>query len=340
MKLNSRDAAAWIGKPPPDRPGTLLHGTDAMRVALKRQDLVTALIGPDGETDLRLVRLSPADLRRERTIVSDEMKARGFFPGPRALLIEEATAQHADPILAALKDWAPGDAHLVVTAGSLKPASALRKGFEGHRSAAAIAIYDDPPDRAEIEAALARAGLTQIAPDAMQALTALAHTVDPGDFRQVLEKVALYKHGDPAPLEAADIAACAPVSTDASLDEILGVVTDGKADRIGPLLSRLVAQGVTPVSLCIGAMRHFRTLHTAAADPGGAGSGIGRLRPPVYGPRRDALLRQAQSWGAERLGQALSLLVETDLTLRSSTRAPQMALMERTLIRLAMMGRR
>ena len=37
--------------------------------------------------------------------------------------------------------------------------------------------------------------------------------------------------------------------------------------------------------------------------------------------------------------QALALLVETDLTLRSTSKAPAMAVMERALIRLAMMKR-
>jgi len=36
----------------------------------------------------------------------------------------------------------------------------------------------------------------------------------------------------------------------------------------------------------------------------------------------------------------MAMLIETDLTLRSSSRAPQMAVMERTLIRLAMLSRR
>jgi DNA polymerase-3 subunit delta len=40
-----------------------------------------------------------------------------------------------------------------------------------------------------------------------------------------------------------------------------------------------------------------------------------------------------------RLEGALSLLMETDLTLRSSSRAPAMAVMERALIRLSMMAR-
>jgi DNA polymerase-3 subunit delta len=55
--------------------------------------------------------------------------------------------------------------------------------------------------------------------------------------------------------------------------------------------------------------------------------------------QRDAALKQASHWGMRRLEQALALLVETDLSLRSTSKAPAMAVMERALIRLAMMRR-
>ena len=51
---------------------------------------------------------------------------------------------------------------LVVTAGTLTKASALKKLFEDHPNACAAGIYDDPPGREEIEAALAAAGLSAI----------------------------------------------------------------------------------------------------------------------------------------------------------------------------------
>ncbi|MFN4100582.1 MAG: DNA polymerase III subunit delta, partial [Pararhodobacter sp.] len=106
-------------------------------------------------------------------------------------------------------------------------------------------------------------------------------------------------------------------------------------------LSRLAAQGSTPVTVCIGAARHFRTLHALASAPGGAGQAINALRPPVYGARRDKLLRQAQNWTLPRIEEALLDLTATDLVLRSSTRAPVRALAERALIRLARLaGRR
>ena len=104
-------------------------------------------------------------------------------------------------------------------------------------------------------------------------------------------------------------------------------------------MRKLQAQGVTAVSLCIGATRHFRTLYAAASDPGGPSAGIGRVLPPVFGPRRDKMVRQAQNWGVNKLETALTLLTDTDLKLRSAGQnAPALAVMERALIRLAMLG--
>ena len=94
------------------------------------------------------------------------------------------------------------------------------------------------------------------------------------------------------------------------------------------------------MGLSIGATRHFRTLHRVASDPGGAGAGIGKLRPPVFGPRRDRIQRQASHWGMFKLERALGILLDTDLTLRSTAEVPQMAVMERSLLKIAWLGRR
>ena len=95
-----------------------------------------------------------------------------------------------------------------------------------------------------------------------------------------------------------------------------------------------------PVTLTIGAARHFKTLFSAASDPGGAANGLGNCAP-VYGPRRDMIVRQAQHWGGRKLQDALTVLTDLDLQLRSAgQRAPAMELVERCLIRLAMMAQR
>ncbi|MEI4485275.1 DNA polymerase III subunit delta [Frigidibacter sp. MR17.14] len=340
MKLSGPAASRYFAKPDPARTGLLIFGTDAMRVALRRQEVIAALIGPEGEAEMRLTRIPAADLRRDGALLMDAMKAQGFFPGFRVAFLEDAGDGLAPLVAAAIADWRPGDAAIVVTAGSLTAKSALRKVFEDHANSYAIGIYDDPPSREEIEDTLRKAGLAAIDREAMTDLLALAKELDPGDFRQTVEKIALYKHGDPAPLSPADVAALAPASVEADVDDLLAIVADGQLAKLGPMMRRLEGQGTSPVTICIAALRHFRALHAASSDPGGPASGIARMRPPVFGPRRDRLLRQAQDWSLPALERALAEIVETDLTLRSSTRAPLGAVIERALVRIATLRRR
>ena len=340
MKMAGTGAQGYLRKPDPSHSGLLIFGADAMRVATARQTAIAALVGPQGEEEMRLTRIPAADLRKDPAILDDAIKAQGFFPGHRVAFVEDATDGLAKALTTALLDWQLGDAQIVVTAGQLTAKSALRKAFEGHGSAVAIGIYDDPPNRDDILNALKSAGLAAPSRDITDGLMELAQTLEPGDFRQTVEKVGLYKLGDDAPLTMEDVLACAPQSAEVDVDDVLDVVTQGQAQALGPVLRNLYAQGVTPVTLCIGATRHFKRLYAVASDPGGASAGIGRLRPPVFGPRRDKIVRQATAWGRDRLERALTALTDVDLQLRSSDSAPQNALMERTLIRLAMMARR
>lgn len=337
MKLNARDVAGYVRAPDPADAGLLLFGEDAMRVADARAAYVRAVAGPEAEADMRLTRFDPGDLRRDPAALIDALKARGFFDGPRVVIVEGAGDALAPVMAAALDAWHSEDARLIVTAGSLPARSKLRKLFEGAKSARAGGIYDIPPSRSDVEEAIRAAGLSPDR-DALAALHALSQSLEPGDFRQCLEKLSLYALGASG-VSLADVEACAPRSSEADLDDLLTIVADGQADQVGPLLQRLYAQGTVPVTICIMALRHFRTLHRVASAPGGASAGIGALRPPVYGPRRDRLARQAARWGVDRLETAHRQLLEADLSLRSGARVPAEAMIERVLIRLAMLPR-
>jgi DNA polymerase III subunit delta len=161
MKLSPRDASGYFARPDRDKTGILIYGEDAMRVALKRQELIAALIGPEGENEMRLTRIQAAELRKEPALLGDAIKEVGFFPGQRVAFVEDANDTVVNPVAAALEDWRSGDAQIVVTGGQLPAKSALRKLFEGHSNAYAAALYNDPPSRAEIEAELTRAGLAR-----------------------------------------------------------------------------------------------------------------------------------------------------------------------------------
>ena len=82
MKLAGAEASRFLAKPDPNRAGLLIFGADTMRVALKRQEAIAALIGPQGEAEMRLTRIQAADLRKNAALLEDATRAIGFFPGP------------------------------------------------------------------------------------------------------------------------------------------------------------------------------------------------------------------------------------------------------------------
>ncbi len=341
MKLSGRQAAGYPQNPDPQRPALLLYGADPVRVGARRDAAALALAGPAAAAEMRLDRIGAAELRATPSALADALRATGFFPGPRVVLADGLGDGATAAVTAALADWQPGDAVLIVTAGALPARSKLRKLFEGHDQAVAAPVYDDPPDRAEIARALAAEGLDPVPSDAAESLEALAEALDPGSFAQLLTTLALYKRGDATPLAPQDIAALAPLSVEAGVDAALEATATGRADRLGPLLQRLAARGTDPVSLAIAAGQHFRALHAAASHPSGPGAGLAALRPPVFGPRRSAMERQARAWGQARLETALAVLVDTDLALRSGgATAPPAALIARALFRLAFLAPR
>ncbi len=339
MKLSGREAVRFFEKPETGRAGMLIYGPDPMRVALRRQQMIAALIGPEGEKEMRLTRLTGADLRKDSSLLSDGMKAQGFFPGPRVVFVEDATDSLSKTISAGLDDWQDGDAFFVVTAGQLKARASLRKLFEGHSNAYAAAVYTDPPSRSEIEVMVAKAGIKAVDSGAMNDLITLSRELDPGDFQQTIEKLGLYTLAADAPISSADIAAVAPLSSEAALDDALHLIAEARFGEVGPIMHRLEGQGMNPTTICIGATRHFRALHVAASHPKGVEAGLAATRPPVFGPRRDRMARQARTLGTRRIENALMILTDTDLDLRSSRPVPARAMLERAFIKIAMLAR-
>jgi DNA polymerase III subunit delta len=341
MKAVGAEAALRLAASAEDRgrAGFLLYGADAMQVALARQAVVAALAGPDGEAEMRVERLAAGDLRRDPAALGDALRARGFFPGPRVVVVEGAAEAAAPAVLDALAARRPGDAVLVAAAGALPARSALRKGFETAASAVAVALYPDPPSRSEIEAALAGAGVAA-APDAVEALTGLAAEHDPGAFARLIETLALYRLDADGAATAEDVAAIAPGAGEPDIDLLLDRVAAGDPGAAALLIRRLAARGAAPTTLAIAAARHFRALHAAASARDNAEAALARLRPPVFGPRRARMAEQARRLGQPGVEKALGLLTDADLALRSSRPVPGMALIERTLIHIAVLARR
>ena len=337
MRLTNRDLISFFESPPKGVAGVLIYGTDHMRIASKRQELVHSLLGPRADEEMRLARISRENLKKAPEQAIDLCKAQGFFPGQRALLIEEANETITDIIIKVFDVWKDGDATLIITAGSLKSTSNLRKFFEQHQNTFSAPVYNNPMTITEIEKMISNAGIKNVTQDSLNHLCQIALQLEPGDFKQTIEKLALYKLNDETSLTHQDISKCIPISNEAQIEEVLTVVLSGNHIKLNQIVSRLQSQGVLPVTLVIAATRHFKILFSVATNPKGPVAGAATLRPPVYGPRKESLIKQAQKWGPEKIKGAIKIITATDLQLRSQNQvAPQMALVERLFIRLAM----
>ena len=319
----------------------LFYGSDKMRVALKRQEYLENLLGPTAEQEMRLTRLTGDEVIKDHTAAFDAIKSVGF-PGQRAVLIEDGSDRASKIIFDCIEGWQQSDAQIVVTSGQLKPTSQLRKSFEISKITFAAPIYDNPLTEMEIKTELTRAGIQINDPNIMTGLHNLAKELEPGDFRNTLEKIYLYKLNDKSPLTSQDISACSPISAEASLEDIIYTVSVGAASKISHILKRLEAQGVHPVALCLSFQRHFKLLLRLKSHEGSPTEAISNQKPPIFGPRRNAILSQLRLWNGENLKVALACLVELDLNLRSVARSyPALAMTERIfLIRVAMLAKK
>ena len=341
MKLNPRELSKLVEKPDPTLAAVLFYGSDTMRVALKRQEYLENLLGPNAEQEMRLTRFIGDDILKDRTAVFDAVKSVGFFPGQRAVLIENTSDKTSKIIIECIEAWNKTDAHIVVTSGLLRPTSQLRKAFETLQNTIAAPIYDNPLTEMEIKTELTRAGIQINDPAIMDALYNLSKELEPGDFRNTLEKIYLYKLSDKSPLTAKDISMCSPISAEANLEELIHAVSGGNIKKINHILNRLEAQGVQPVTLCLSFQRHFKLLLNLKNHRGTPLEAISSYKPPIFGPKRNAIITQLKLWNEETLKRALSFFVELDLDLRSAnSRYPSLAITERVLIRVAMIARR
>ena len=335
MKLSGRDARRFCRAPDTGFVGALLHGPDAGLIALRRAELVERLTEGDA---LRLTRLEGEVARRDPAAVDEALRARGFFPGRRAVVIADAKDGLARPLGAVLGAVTAEDAFLVVEGGTLAARSPLRKLFEGDRRLAALGLYPQAPGTDELRQQLEAAGAAHALDEAAAAaLAAAAAEIDAGATQQLIEKIAIFSLDAERPLSPEELAPLLPQAADADLDRLIDTVADGRVAEIGPLIGRLAAGGVQPVRILIATGGHFRRLLAVASAGGGAEQALGRLRPPVFGPGRDAMMRQVRLWGAPRLERAVRMVFETDRSLRSPGDRPDRAIVERTLIRLAMM---
>jgi len=338
MIVKSHEADRYVVSPPKALIAALVYGPDAGLVQERTENLLKS-VTPDLTDPFNAVDLSEATLLADPARLADEAAAISMMGGRRSVRVRGGGNDLAD-IVETLLDDPKGDALVVIEAGDLPKTSALRKLFDGHKSAVAVQCYPDSVrDLADVlRDALRAEGLT-IAPDALEdAVSRLGN--DRGVTRREIEKLLLYMHGQKQ-VTLEDVRAVMGDEAEARSEAACDAAGSGDLARLDRELERLWVADTQPAQVIRTAMGHFQRL-LQARESTQRGQSIDdvmkRLRPPVHFSRSTAFKAQASRWNSDRLGEALDMLLEAEVLSRT-TAVPAEAACGRALMNIAAMAR-
>lgn len=329
MKVRANDVDGLCARPPENLRAILFYGPDRGLVVERLGRTTRAVVGkdPDG---FRTTDLEAETVWRHPERLLDGAAQLSFEDGARVVRVRNAGDRVTDAVKAFL-DEGVGDALVLVEAGDLRPASRLRKLFEGAKDAAAAPSYaDDGAAVGRLVEQMAREAGVTVEPEARAYLVGRLGR-DRAVTRNEIEKVVLYagKGGCVSYEDALAVAGDNAVLGMQTLADAAGLGRAGDAFRA---LARLEEEGTTPVAVVRGLLRHFQTLHriSNAPDPRRAVAGI---RPPVHFRRTQAVVRQAERWRPETLERALAMLGRAESLCKSG--APSRTVVRETALRIA-----
>ena len=339
MIIKSHEADKYVVSPPKGLMMALVYGPDAGLVQERAEKLLKT-VTPDLTDPFNATDLSEATLLADPARLADEAAAISMMGGRRTVRVRGAGNDLAE-LFESFLDDPKGDALIVIEAGDLAKTSALRKIFDGHKSAAAIQCY---PDSARDLGDVVRDGLRgeglTITPEALEECVARLGS-DRGVTRRELEKLVLYMHGHKQ-VSLEDVRAVMGDEAEARTESACDAAGSGDLAKLDRELERLWVSDTQPAQVIRSAMGHFQKL-LQARESVARGTSMDdvmkRLRPPVHFSRGTAFKAQANRWNSDKLGEALDMLLEAEVLTRTTGAPRPKAVTGRALMNIAAMAR-
>jgi len=342
MKLSGAMVGRFVQRPDPQLRGMLIYGDDPALVSARRDQMCRAILGGDSP-ELRLTRLDAAAVRKDPAAVFDALRESAFFGGRRVVMVDGATDGLAELFSHSLEGATTDDAFLLVTAGSLPSRSKLRAAFEAPAFAAAAPCYSNSAASEDLSEALSDQGLRLADAAAEGALRAQRASLDYGAYRQLLDKLAIYKLGGDPTVTAEDVLACAPLPDDPESHDVADAALAGQVQKTAQELARLQSSAASSAAILIALSWQMKRLYgvVSAIESGAPREAAFRsLRPPVFGDARARLSGQLDRWSSQSLESAMRLVHDAQLASRSAGGAEPGAAIARAVLRVAMMASR
>ena len=333
----SSEVDAWLARPDTRARIVLIYGPDHGLVA-ERGASFAKRTGLSLDDPFTVIRLDGSTLAQEPGRLTTEARTVPMFGGDRLIWIRNLGAEKgaAEEIGALLAD-PPQDALVLLEAGDLKKAAALRAAVETSPAGMALPCFADEGRSIDqvIDEALAGAGMTMRL-DARQALRQRLG----GDrlaTRGELDKLVLYAAGQ-SEITVADIEACSgDVSADSS-DQAVDAALAGDGVLADRRLQKALEAGVNPQTILLALQRQMQTLETLrrAVDHAGASAAaaVASSRPPVFFSRKRLMEEVVASWSGDAVRRVLERLQSSILESRRHAELAQ-ALTRQSLLTVA-----
>ena len=341
MKIEPRQAEAFLKKPDPRIRGVVIYGNDDGLVA-ERAVALAKSICDDLNDPFRVVDIAGEVLKHDPARLADEFGALSMMGGRRVIRVRPA-GEESVAALENLVAATAGDALIVVEGGNLTPRSGLRTLAETEACLAAMPCYMDNEAALEglVESAARAQGLTVDA----DALPWIVERLggDRGQTRSEIEKLLLYKAGDASKTITLEDAVDILGDTAAiGIDDVIAATFDGELVALDRALDRVFSEGGHPVQLVRSLQRHADQLHIVSAHASKGGnmeSAMFKARGlPRGGPVRQRFERHLRAWPLPRLSASLTVILEAEMECKR-TGLPDEAIARRLCLRLAQAAR-
>lgn len=322
MKIAAKTIEAFLSQLPPTCRGALFYGPDAGLVRERAQRVKTAILGASFDP-MAVVEWEEAKLLADPALLADEFAAVSLMAPRRVILIRDA-GDKLTKIFESALPYAHAEVFLVAMAGELSARSTLRLWFEKEKDVASVACYKDEARDVEqvIRKRFAEAEI-RADRDVVAYLSGQLGN-DRGVTHQELDKIITYA-GEEKTLYIEDIQALVGYNRDTDVDDVVSAVADKNLAALEAALSRLLREGVQPVTYLRGLQRYFNRLYamrTLMDNGQSAGEIIASARPPVFFKQVPVMTRHLQAWSLSSIVKALALLIEAELACKTSDLPP------------------
>jgi len=316
MKIAAARVDAFIKAPSPGLIGVLIYGPDIGLVSEHASKLAGAIVSDP----FSIVEISSDKLQEDPAILADEISAISFFGGRKLIKIRDpgsGVSQIFRDAFSCVSQAAAENSFVLVTAGELTPASALRRLFENEKTLAALPCYHD--DERSLRPAVATIFRERNLLPANGVVDYISsHCL--GDrliAQREIEKLILYI-GEKEEISLEDAEICIGDTTESSFDDINFSVAEGNYSGLEKHLHKALKQGISAVAILRLVQRYFMRIHCvigAIQEGKGQELAIKNLRPPVFFKQLPFFKRHIERWNKkpDLLWRVMKTLYDAEL---------------------------